>query len=180
MNDLFPETAPRQIGEPARAAADHSSAEKSAGAAALKPGPEDYDRNGNLSIDYFAKLQRMYREAGEKSAREYHAAIAKARAAAQEGIDRAVAHAERDVPGWADVAFEFVKLHAIRNRGKRFTGYEIVQAALAYGVPKPPTDKAFGGPIQRASRAGVIRKVGTVPDPNPERHGSDVPLWEAA
>ena len=166
--DLF-ESTPAPAGEAARPAA-------ATPLAACEPARE-VDRT---SIAYFAKLQGDYYAAAAKSAEAYHAKMAKARSEAQEGIDRAVAHAERDVPGWSDVAYEFIRLHAMQNRGKRFTGYEIVQAALAYGVPKPPTDKAFGGPLQRAARAQVLRKVGGVPDPNPERHGSMVPLWEAA
>lgn len=153
---------------------------------AARPGigtiPDRYTCGGTVepedrtSIEWFAWKQSQLRAAGEASAR----AFAESKRKAQEGIDQAVAHADRDAPGWSSVAFEFVKLHAMQNRGARFTGYEIVRAALAYGVPKPPTDKAFGGPIQRAARAGLIRKVGSVADPNPERHGSDVPLWEAA
>lgn len=167
MTDLF--ESPPQESEAARPAVGSSSSDESSCGGDRGP-------NG-FTVAYFARKQAELRAAGEASAM---AARMKARAAAQEGIDRAVAHAERDVPGWSDVAYEFIRLHAMQNRGKRFTGYEIVQAALAYGVPKPPTDKAFGGPLQRAARAQVLRKVGGVPDPNPERHGSMVPLWEAA
>ncbi len=161
MNDLFPESLPKET-------------------EAVRPGivpPDDdpslgRDRGPNgYTIEYFARKQAELRAAGEASAKA-------SRAAAQEGIDRAVAHAERDVPGWGDVAYEFIRLHAMRNKGKRFTGYEIVQAALAYGVPKPPTDKAFGGPLQRAARRGIIVKAGYVPDQNPERHGAPVIQWK--
>ncbi len=131
------------------------------------------------SIDYFAKLQAGYKADAERSAKAFREAREKSRAAAQEGIDRAVDHAERDVPVWSEVAFAFVKLYATQHRGEKFTGYEIVRASKAR-VTAPPTDKAWGGPLQRAARAGIIRKVGGVPDPNPERHGSMVPLWEAA
>jgi hypothetical protein len=100
-----------------------------------------------------------------------------ARAARDEGIDRAVSHAESEVPRWADVAFEFVKLYAIQHKGQRFIGRQIVLASKEYGLIQPPNDKAFGGPIMRAVREGVIRKVGFTQDPN--RHCAAVPEYEA-
>lgn len=101
-----------------------------------------------------------------------------ARAARDEGISRAVDRAERAVAGWSDLAFEFIKLYAQQHRGQTFIGREIVLAAKAWGLVDPPDDRAWGGPMQRASRAGVIRKTGrTAPDPN--RHCNPVPLWTA-
>jgi hypothetical protein len=102
----------------------------------------------------------------------------KAKRAAQDGIDRAVAAADRSIAGWSDFAFDFIKLWASANSGKRAIGHDIVQASIAAGIAQPPNPKAWGGPIQRAARIGVIRKVGTAPDPN--RHTNPVPLWEAA
>lgn len=100
-----------------------------------------------------------------------------ARAARDEGIQRATSRADRAVAGWSDLAFEFVKLYAQQYRGKRFIGRDIVLAAKSWGLIDPPNDKAWGGPMLRASRAGIIRKVGTAPDPN--RHMNPVPLWTA-
>lgn len=132
------------------------------------------------SIEWFAEEQARLRAAGEASARAFHENRKKVRQAAQEGIDRAVTHADMVTPGWSQNALEFIRLHVSRNRGKRFTGYELVQASIAYGLDQPPSPKAWGSPIQRAARLGLLVKRGTVPDPNPDRHGSDVPLWEAA
>lgn len=171
MNDLFGPAPVAQDSPPLPAPSDAG-----AGAEPYAPG-EPADRT---SIAWFAWKQKRLYEEGARSAREYAERQAAIKRAAQEGINRAVEHADETVPGWSEVAYEFIRLHAMRNKGERMTGYEIVQAALAYGVPKPPTDKAFGGPIQRAARCGVLRKVGTVADQNPERHGSPVTLWEAA
>jgi hypothetical protein len=99
-----------------------------------------------------------------------------ARREAQEGIDRAVEAADREVASWSDNALAWVKLYATLNRGKRVIGADIVQASIAHKIIQPPNPKAWGGPIQRAARAGYIVKVGTAPDPN--RHTNPVPLWE--
>lgn len=99
-----------------------------------------------------------------------------ARRAAQDGIDQAVAAAERSAPGWSTEAFAFIRKFAEQQRGKRYIGHEIVQASIAAGVAQPQNEKAWGGPIQRAARAKVITRVGYAEDPN--RHGNPVPLWE--
>ena len=104
-------------------------------------------------------------------------AIDFARAARDEGISRAVDHAESDSPGWGELAFRYIQLYAQQHRGERFIGRDIVLASKAYGLIQPPTDKAWGGPMQKAAKRGVLRKVGTAPDPN--RHCNPVPLWEA-
>lgn len=100
-----------------------------------------------------------------------------ARAARDEGISRAVDRVDRAIAGWSDLAFDFIKLYAQQHRGQTFIGRDITQAAKSWGLIEPPNDKAWGGPMLRASRAGVIRKIGTAPDPN--RHCNPVPLWTA-
>ena len=149
--------------------ADLQPAEESSRARAFAPG----------SVEWYAQRQAELRSAGEASARAFHETRRVAKAAAQEGIDRAVGCAERRSPGWSDRALAWIRAYAQANRGRRFTGFELVQASVVAGFEQPENPKAWGGPIQRASRAGALRKVGTVADPNPERHGSDVPNWEA-
>ena len=101
----------------------------------------------------------------------------KARRAAQAGIAQAAESADRKVNGWTDLAFEFVKLYAMQNKGKRFTGRDIVLASKAKGIIQPENDKAWGEPIRRAATGGIIKRAGFAEDPN--RHGNPVPLWEA-
>lgn len=98
--------------------------------------------------------------------------------AAQAGIDQAVGAADRAAPGWSDRALVWIRQYTAKMGGRRLTGYELVQQSIGEQVEQPENPKAWGGPIQRAARAGYLVKVGTVADPNPERHGSDVPLWE--
>lgn len=99
-----------------------------------------------------------------------------ARREAQEGIERAVEAADREHEGWSEVAFRYVKLYATMNRGKRVIGREIVEASKRDGIIQASNDKAWGGAIQRAARAGLLRKEGFSSDHN--RHTNPVPLWE--
>ena len=100
-----------------------------------------------------------------------------ARAARDEGMQRAEDRANDVVVGWSELAFKYVQLFATQRKGKRFIGREIVLAAKSYGLLEPSNDKAWGSPIQKAVRLGILRKVGYAPDPN--RHMSPVPLFEA-
>lgn len=97
---------------------------------------------------------------------------------AQAGIDQAVDAADRAAEGWSELAFRFVKSYAASMQGKQYIGHDIVRASEVIGVAQPPNPKAWGGPIQRAAREGLIKRVGFAPDPN--RHTNPVPLWETA
>jgi hypothetical protein len=103
-----------------------------------------------------------------------------ARREAQAGIELAADAADRAVDGWTAKAFEFIKRYAEAHRGRTYIGHDIVQASLATDLPQPPNAKAWGKPIQRAAREGVIRRAhgGTGAAPDPNRHGNLVPLWE--
>lgn len=101
-----------------------------------------------------------------------------ARSARDEAMQAAVDAADGRVPKWSEVAFQYIRLYAQQHRGVRFIGRDITQAAKAYGLESPATEKAWGGPILRAVRAGVLVKVGYAPDAN--RHCSPVPQFEAA
>jgi hypothetical protein len=98
-----------------------------------------------------------------------------ARAARDDGMARAVTHAEDDQPGWGEVAYIALSVYAMRMEGP-FTSLDFREWA-ASRLSAPPTDKAFGPVFVRAARAGIIRKVGYAP--HPERHGSPTVLWEA-
>lgn len=101
-----------------------------------------------------------------------------ARKERDQGIERSVARADRASEGWSELALSWIKRYAREHRGERFIGRQIVLASRSWGLVQPPNDKAWGGPMQKAAKLGIIRKVGVAPDPN--RHCNPVPLWEAA
>lgn len=98
-----------------------------------------------------------------------------ARKARDEGIARAVDHADAVAPKWSDRAYDFLLAHA--RVTAQFTSYEFRQAMRLMGKPMPPTDKAFGGVFQKAARDGVIEKAGYAQ--HPERHCSPTPIWRS-
>lgn len=103
----------------------------------------------------------------------FNSPSAVARERAELGMQRTLDLAERETPGWGAIASEFLRQYAKDNG--RFTGWMLVRSA-ADRIPQPPNPKAWGSVIQRAARAGIIRKVGFVPDVH--RHNNPIPVWE--
>ena len=103
-----------------------------------------------------------------------------ARVRRDDGMKRAVDHADRVSHAWSVLAYQTLidYLNYRNNTGtdagflaEDFTGY-----ALARRVPKPPDNRAFGAIIQRAARAGLIVKAGYRED----RYCSPKTLWRRA
>lgn len=75
-------------------------------------------------------------------------------AARREGMQAALAHAEREHSDWADIAYQFL-LNACRMRETIFAE-DITAAAEAWGLPQPPTTRAWGGLYVRAQHEKII------------------------
>lgn len=78
-----------------------------------------------------------------------------------DGICRAVEHADRESPSWSDLALTFLRGWVQGHRGE-LLAEDVVLAARGQ-VPAPPDGRAWGGVLQRAARAGVIAKAGYAP-----------------
>jgi len=83
--------------------------------------------------------------------------------------------AEREAPGFSDDAFYFVCLFAARTR--EFSGEAVRAAAEEAGIV---TDRlrAWGPVLQRAARAGVIRRSSSW-YPRACGHGTETRGWES-
>lgn len=96
--------------------------------------------------------------------------------AAERGIRSSADHAEEIESGWGESAYRLLCEFAVKHQGT-FTSldFRCFLHSRAFPVPVP---KALGAVFKNAARAKVIKRVGFVP--SVERHGSPVPLWEAA
>lgn len=93
--------------------------------------------------------------------------------AGETGMHQAADHAERVEPGWADGAFAAL-CDFVRDNAAPFTIEEMRARVL---VASPTDERAWGGVVMRASRAGVIVRAGFAPAVS--SHGSPKPLWRA-
>lgn len=69
-------------------------------------------------------------------------------------MEAALAHAERIYDCWADRAYQFL-LNYSRSHALIFAE-DVTQAAGVFGVPVPPTTRAWGSLYCRAKRDGIL------------------------
>ena len=79
------------------------------------------------------------------------------------GIQRAVAHAEKETERWAQRATMYLTDLIDRRGFKPFLFEELIEIAIREGVAAPPDGRAWGGIARRLAKAGVIRNLGYAP-----------------
>lgn len=95
-----------------------------------------------------------------------------------DGIQRAVEHAEDVEQGWADRCRHFFqKFLAQRTKAETFTSLDFRTFAETHGLSPPPDSRAYGGVFQSAVKRGYIVRVGFENRENPTRHNAPVSIW---
>ena len=74
-------------------------------------------------------------------------------------------------PGWPERALE-----ALLAAGRRLGRFTVEDARELAGVEAPTDQRAWGAVVNRASRRGLIRRVGFAPARS--SNGSPKPVWE--
>lgn len=98
-----------------------------------------------------------------------------------EGITRAVDHADAVHEQWSDRAFAMLidYIDLIGGSGNEFTSEMVRFYADSQGLPRPPDQRAWGAVMVRAARSGVCKKIGWATATDPRVHFNPVTLWEA-
>jgi len=91
------------------------------------------------------------------------------------GMRNAVEHADAVTPEWRKSAFDFVQAYA--QRGKPFIAPQVREFAYTCGLPRPPTDMAWGAVLQRASRLGLIKPLAVIRYGDATMHTQNVQQW---
>lgn len=73
-------------------------------------------------------------------------------------VTAALDRAEREIPGWSDIALHFLRNFAARQ-SELFTAEAVTKAAQEWGMAEPSNPRAWGGVYRRAIKAGIIRQV---------------------
>lgn len=94
----------------------------------------------------------------------------------EDGIKRAVDHANLVQPDWSDDAYNFLLGYAERHETLTC---EQVRIAAAGTVSQPPRNQAWGGPVRRAAKAGLLAKQGYAHAKDPKVHMSPVMVWRS-
>jgi hypothetical protein len=96
--------------------------------------------------------------------------------AGRDGMKRALDHANRVDPSWEAHAWRYMRAY-VRDHAE-FKAEDARAWAYAHGMDAPPDDRAWGGIVQRAAKAGLIRKTGRH-GPSKSSHASPVILWQS-
>ena len=99
----------------------------------------------------------------------------RARQARDEGMSRALAHAEADTPSWGEIAYGYLCRYAETH--ERFVGWFVHHEAEKTRAVPIASGKAWGSVLCRAARNGIILKDGYMPDPN--RKMNPAPVWRS-
>lgn len=91
------------------------------------------------------------------------------------GMAKALAHADAIEPAWSDLAYTFLLGFIGASQGEFLT--EDVRAAAHGAVPDPPDQRAWGGIVIRAVKAGLIRRAGYRPMRSKNCHANPKSSW---
>lgn len=90
------------------------------------------------------------------------------------GIQQALTHADEVCEKWSEKAFRFLQWYIQHN--KEFMT-EDVRVASRVLVEAPPSERAWGGVIVRACKAGLIKHNGHGKVSNPNAHCAFAVKW---
>jgi len=91
------------------------------------------------------------------------------------GIQQAISHADEVCEKWSEKAYQFLLWYIKRN--KEFMT-EDVRNASAYIIEIPPSERAWGGVIVRAVKAGLIKQTGYRKVANARAHMANAATWQ--
>lgn len=96
------------------------------------------------------------------------------------GIKQAVDHANEVSKLWSEEASEVLKKYLVRRK-KPFMCEDVRQFATdKTDLEMPPSNRAWGGVIQRAKNKGLIKHFGYFQVSNPKAHKANASIWVSA
>lgn len=94
-----------------------------------------------------------------------------------EGIQRAVDHADRKEDNWSDTAYQYFKIYLDHKPvGFKFM-IEDFREHVSGVLTDPPHKRAFGSLAVRARKEGLIAHAGYRKVTNPTAHRANASVW---
>ena len=96
------------------------------------------------------------------------------------GMHTAITNAEQQIMDWPDEAMRALQMYLLDHPGQEFKAENVrIYAYEVLAVPYPPSEKAWGGIMLRASREGLIEKIGVGPVKTASSHMANAGDWRA-
>jgi len=93
------------------------------------------------------------------------------------GIDKAVTHADNEIPDWSRKAYMFLIDKYLKNNDGEFQCEDVRSYAALVDFPLPPHARAWGGIIAKAAKDGFIQHTGIGPVRNAKAHRANAAIW---
>lgn len=93
-----------------------------------------------------------------------------------DGIYRAIRHADIEHERWSNNAYAYLKLF-IQLKSFPFLAEDLRFHAEKNGFPIPPSKRAWGAVVLKAKRDGLIKACGYKQTTNPKAHCTPACLW---
>lgn len=101
-----------------------------------------------------------------------------ARAARDDGMRRAVDHADAVSERWSDRAYNALRgFTGALPVGTLFTSEQVRRYAELHGLPAPPDQRAWGAVMMRGRRVGLFSSRGYATSENEQAHCRPVTQW---
>lgn len=95
-----------------------------------------------------------------------------------EGIETSITHADSIIENWQQTAYQFLLRYVRENKNSKFMAEDIRNSSDGW-VPEPPNNRAWGGIIVRAAKAGIIKRIGYKKVKNTKAHCTPAAIWES-
>lgn len=96
---------------------------------------------------------------------------------AEEGMTRAVEHADRVEPKWSERAAQFLRDYAVTT--PEFMSESLRVWAHNCGLPLPPDPRAWGAVVNAAVRDGILVRDRFELTKIPPAHATPRPVWRS-
>lgn len=95
----------------------------------------------------------------------------------EDGMTRAINHACRVEPSWADRAHEFLCAYARKRH--HFQSEHVRMFAKQQGLPDPPDGRTWGTIMREGAKQGVIEATHYAPSFSPQSHARPMMVWKS-
>lgn len=92
------------------------------------------------------------------------------------GMIQSIENADRNNKKWSEIAYKYL-LHYLINKKEPFLT-EDVRMSSKNVVPEPPSNRAWGTIIVKASKIGIIKKIGYGTTKSKKSHSTPASLWQ--
>jgi len=92
-----------------------------------------------------------------------------------EGMRKAIEHADAVKAAWSDGALDYVR--AVAEERRELTAERVREYAIAKGFVEPPDRRAWGAVMIRGHKAGILTRGPWVEADDPRVHRNAVRLW---